>query len=84
MKTILFTLSLLTTLLASAATKPTEFKLHYRHAGDHLEVKLATSSYEAAIDSGADRCFEFFTSKKKMTKEEKIDLVDVCANPRKA
>ena len=70
------------TVSASAATELKKFNLHYRMGEKHLEVPVNTTSYEAALEAGADQCFKFFTSQAKLNHEQKLDAVDVCANPR--
>jgi hypothetical protein len=55
--------------------------LHYVFKGQHLEVPVRAPSFAEAIEPGADQCWKFF-SKTAANRDEKVSLVDVCANPR--
>lgn len=65
------------------------FKLGYKFAGEFLEVESTQSTYEKAIEDGSMKCFNFFTHAKdntqkvKMDEDKALDLIDVCANPRR-
>ena len=80
MKNLLILITMMASVSASAELK--KYNLHYRMGEKHLEVPVVKDSYEAAIESGAENCFRFFTSQAKLTHEQKLDAVDVCANPR--
>jgi hypothetical protein len=80
MKKMIFFITILMAFTASAELK--KFNLHYTLGDQHLEVPMMKDSYESAIEAGADSCFRFFTGHGKLTHEQKLDVVDVCANPR--
>ena len=82
MKNFLILITLMGTVSATAATELKKFNLHYRMGEKHLEVPVHTTSYETAIEAGADQCFKFFTAQAKLTHDQKLDAVDVCANPK--
>ncbi len=84
MKNFLSLLTLIITMVASVSTSAElkKYNLHYRMGDKHLEVPLLKDSYEAAIEAGALDCFKFFTGQRKTTHDQKLDAVDVCANPR--
>lgn len=82
MKNLMILMTMMVAVSAHASVEAKKFNLHYRMGDKHLEVPVTTSSYEAAIEAGADKCFKFFTSQSKLTHDQKLDAVDVCANPR--
>lgn len=75
-------LNLLFALNAQAAVH----NLNYNYKGVVLTVMLEANDYIEAIDKGADKCMGFYFTKFPvlgMTEDEKLELVDTCANPRK-
>ena len=88
MKNFFSLITMLITMVASVSVSVTasaelkKYNLHYRMGDRHLEVPLLKDSYEAALEAGALDCYKFFTSQRKTTHDQKLDAVDVCANPR--
>lgn len=80
MKKYMITCLCLLSLPAAAAKE--EIKLHYRYHGKHLEVPVRAPNFVDAIEPGAEKCMQFFTSEERLTLDDKIQLIDVCANPR--
>ncbi len=78
----LLTMFITMVISVSASAELTKFNLHYRLGDQHLEVPLLKPNYEAALVAGAETCFRFFTTRQKLSHEQKLDAVDVCANPR--
>lgn len=64
-----------------APEKTYTFKFQYR--GESLEVRKPANSYEDAFEQAADTCFRHFKGNKaKISEDEGLDIIDVCANPR--
>ena len=83
----------LTVLLAStfamAATsapevKPKAFVFKYHYQGENLEVRRQVASYEQAFEQAAQTCFDHYRRNfgGKLTEDQGLDIIDVCANPR--
>ena len=81
MKAALSLLVIFSTSLAFA-NKQT-ISLHFRFKDKHLEVPVRAPSFTDAIEPAADKCFKFYTSQYDLSRDEKEELVDICANPRK-
>ena len=62
------------------ADKPISLHFHFRDT--HLEVPIRAPSFTDAIEPAADKCFKFYTQQFHLSREEKEDLIDICANPR--
>ena len=58
------------------------FKFNYK--GESLEVRRQTPTYEEAFRQAAQTCFEHYRRQidGKMTEDQGLDVIDVCANPR--
>jgi hypothetical protein len=81
MKKMLFVLMGLTSTLAFADKQ--SMSLHFRYKDTHLEVPVRAPSFTEAIEPAAEKCFKFYTGQFKLSRSEKEDLVDICANPRR-
>lgn len=60
-----------------------EYIFKYILSGRTLEIKESAESYEEAFEKSAQRCFDFYRGSGKMSEERGLDIIDVCANPRK-
>lgn len=80
MKTMLFIFMTFMISVASAG----EQTLHYHFKGADLDVRLPAQSFDEAIEAAATKCFQFYTSEFKLSRDEKEDLVNHCANPRRS
>lgn len=40
------------------------------------------ASYEDAYETAAQACFKHFKGEKRLSEDEGLDIIDVCANPR--
>ncbi len=81
MKKMLFLLIGFTCTFAFADKQ--NIKLHFHYKDTHLEVPVRAPSFTDAIEPAADKCFKFYTGQFKLSRTEKEDLVDICANPRR-
>ncbi len=46
------------------------------------EYSLNASSYEEAFDKAAQSCFRHFKQGRRVSQDQGLDIIDVCANPR--
>jgi hypothetical protein len=81
MKKVLSLLVVFSTSLAFADKQAVS--MHFRFRDKHLEVPVRAPSFTDAIEPAADKCFKFYTSQFELSRDEKEELVDICANPRK-
>ncbi|MBX2996044.1 MAG: hypothetical protein KF681_14555 [Bdellovibrionaceae bacterium] len=93
MKTALFLLIALVSFQASAwVSTPTIEKQHkfvYRMKSEVFEFASTSPSYEEAFDKAASACYRHFrdntkarSGQAKLSEDQGLDIIDVCANPR--
>lgn len=51
---------------------------------DRFEYRTVASSYEEAFKTAAQACYRHFKNGKRLTEDEGLDIIDVCANPRRS
>lgn len=72
-----------TILLFSSLASASEYSFVYRFEKELLELKIEGESYEVAYDRAALKCFKHFKRGQFLKEERGLDIIDVCANPRK-
>jgi hypothetical protein len=70
-------------LLSTIALADQEFTFKYKLEGETLEVKKTAPSWEEAFSFSAQKCYEFFKKNRQFTEQSRLDIIDVCANPKK-
>lgn len=60
--------------------KSYDFK--YQLKNDTFKYTRSAASYEEAFEHAADACFKHFKNGKRLSENEGLDIIDVCANPR--
>lgn len=67
----------------SKEATPKTYTFRFNYQGESLEVRKPAASYEDAFEQAAETCFRHFKgAKKKVSENEGLDIIDVCANPR--
>lgn len=74
--------TLILALLFCSTTQAAEFKFLYKMNGKTLEIKMEGKTWEQAFERAAGKCVQFFRKDKPMNEDFKLDIIDVCANPR--
>ena len=87
MKKTMLALAMLWTCGASAwtETSPTirEYTFKFTLHRETYEVTQAGGSYEDAFEKAASSCAKHFKNGRSLSEDQKLDIVDVCANPRR-
>lgn len=54
------------------------------HAGKNpkLELRIRADSYEEAFKAASKECFRHFKNGQKLSENDGLSIIDVCANPR--
>lgn len=65
-----------------AANVGIEYTFRYELSKEKYEVRVTDTSWEAAFESAAKKCFHFYITKKPRSEEYGLDVIDTCANPR--
>lgn len=64
-------------------SKPSEYTFKFRLKGELLEVHRRAATYEDAFAKAASDCASHFRKNyPSLSEDQKLDIVDVCANPR--
>lgn len=63
-----------------AAEKAYSFK--FKMKGEVYEYSQASTSYEEAYEKAAKACYQHFKNGKRLSEDQGLDIIDVCANPR--
>lgn len=61
--------------------KPYSFK--FKLKTDSFEYTRKAASYDEAYESAAQACFSHYKNGHHLNENEGLDIIDVCANPRK-
>lgn len=69
-------------LLSGVPAQAKEFHLVYRFAEHKLEYVINAKDVAAALDQGADACFDVFSQRMPISIDQKYDLIDTCTNPQ--
>lgn len=59
-----------------------EYVFKYNLSGQTLEIRKPAQSYEDAFQDAAQKCFNFYKGKNRVSEDRGLDIIDVCANPR--
>jgi hypothetical protein len=70
-------------LISSAADKAYQYEWHYKHAAvtDDLKYRITNLSRDVAFETAVEFCMNFYSRNAHLTKDQQVDLIDVCANP---
>lgn len=76
------TLSLQSFAAIDSKSNQQEYKFKFNLKGSTYEYKQSSSSWEKAFELAAKACYQHFKSGQKLSEEQGLDIIDVCANPR--
>lgn len=60
-----------------------EYQFLFTKTKDRFEYSTQAASYEDAFKQAAQACYRHFKNGKPLTEDEGLDIIDVCANPRR-
>jgi hypothetical protein len=73
-------------LSAIASPQPSDeaklYQFKFRLKGETFEFAHKSSSYEQAFEVAAKACYRHYKAGQKLTEDQGLDIIDVCANPR--
>lgn len=58
------------------------YTFKFNLAGSSYEYTQESSSFEEAFDKAAQACYRHYKNGKKLSENQGLDIIDVCANPR--
>ncbi len=58
------------------------YNFKFRMKSEIFEVKQSSGSYEEAFEKAAQSCFQHFKGNRRVSEDQGLDIIDVCANPR--
>jgi len=58
------------------------YRFKFRLKGETYEYTQKSSSYEVAFESAAKACYKHFKGGRRISEDQGLDIIDVCANPR--
>jgi hypothetical protein len=64
----------------NSAEKVYSFK--YRLKGEVYEISQSSGTYEEAFERASKDCFRHFKNGQRLSEDQGLDIIDVCANPR--
>ncbi len=83
--TLIAAITVVFSTIAFAAPQPPEaqlYKFKFRMKSELYEYSQKTTSYEEAFERAAKSCYQHFKDGRKLTEDQGLDIIDVCANPR--
>ncbi len=82
--TLLLFVALQSSAMAWVESNPISKKYHFNFQGKagSFSIEIQDGSYEDAYQKAAQNCLGRLTRSGHMSEDEKLDLVDTCANPR--
>jgi hypothetical protein len=85
MKKIILTLliGLQSTAMAWVSSNPIskKYQFNFQSKSGSFSIEIQEGSYEEAYQKAAQNCLGRLSKKGSMSEDEKLDLVDTCANP---
>lgn len=85
MKKIILTvlMGLQSTAMAWVSSNPTSknYQFKFQSKSGSFSIEIQDGSYEEAYQKAAQNCLGRLAKKGSMSEEEKLDVVDTCANP---
>lgn len=85
MKTLLIALTLVLSQAAQATYLPSnakKYQFSFPFKNEVLRIEKHSDTYEKAFAAAAQDCFNHFKAGKKLSEDQGLDIIDVCANPR--
>lgn len=83
---LVFVFILNLSLSASAATPEDagdrQFVFKFKLKGETYEYSQRSGSYEEAFEKAAQACFKHYKGGRRVSEDQGLDIIDVCANPR--
>lgn len=80
----LLMLSVLTIFSFNLAKASETFNFKYQFQGEVLTISQEGHDQNHALSIAAKSCFRHFKGNKKINESKGLDIIDVCANPKKA
>ncbi len=68
---------------SSHADEPKEFTFKYAYEGETLEIKKHDSTWDKAFSFSAQQCYDYFKKGRPFNEQQRLDIIDICANPKK-
>ncbi len=63
--------------------KDNSYTFAFNYKGVKLDIIKKEMSPEMAFESAAKECFLFYSKSMRKTEQDGLDIIDVCANPRR-
>ncbi len=83
---LLPTMALLVSFSLSAVASPSPeaqlFQFKFKMKGETFEFAQKSTSYEQAFEVAAKACYRHYKNGQRLTEDQGLDIIDVCANPR--
>lgn len=80
----LLMLSILTLFSFNLASAAETFNFKYQFQGEVLTISQQGNDQNHALTIAAKSCFRHFKGNQKVNESKGLDIIDVCANPRKS
>jgi len=64
------------------APQQKSYDFQFKLKSDTFKYSRTAASYEEAFEDAAQACFKHFKSGRRLSENEGLDIIDVCANPR--
>lgn len=64
------------------APQQKSYDFNFKLKADTFKYSRTAASYEEAYEHAANACFKHFKNGKRLSENEGLDIIDVCANPR--
>jgi hypothetical protein len=58
------------------------YSFKFRLKGENFEFSHKSTSYEKAYEVAAKACYRHYKAGQRLTEDQGLDIIDVCANPR--
>ena len=78
---VLFVLTLFTQGAFSAVETKT-FQFNFKFKGESYKITNTAPTWEKAYEIAAIDCFKHFQGNNRLSEDQGLDVIDVCANPR--
>lgn len=77
-----FSISQLASAWVSTPSAEKVFAFKFKLKGESFEYSQKAETYEDAYEKAAQACYRHYKAGRRISEDQGLDIIDVCANPR--
>ncbi len=60
-----------------------DYEFHFNFKGKDFSTSVTAANWDGALETAAKSCFKYYKGSRYVSEDEGLDIIDVCANPKR-